>query len=92
MGIDILGIDILGIDILAPTHSIIILTKVYLLITSNLAWLPAAKICLVKHTYLYIAFNLQMAEFVYHKERSNYYKEIRTGYRTFIYDMCLVVT
>ena len=43
LGIDILGIDILGIDILAPTYSIIILTKVYLLITSNLAWLPAAK-------------------------------------------------
>ena len=59
-----------------PTITVIILTKVYLLITSNLSWLPAAKnMCLVKHAYLYIAFNLQMAEFVYHKERSYYYKK-----------------
>ena len=36
-----------------------------LIIGLILDWLPSSNTCLVKHAYLYIAFNLLMAEFEY---------------------------
>ena len=40
-----------------------------------LDWLPSSNTCLVKHVYLYIAFNLLMAEFAEHKKGSKCYKK-----------------